>query len=75
MDLILGLARTFSSSDQFPTISSADATNAGFYYVKVTVDGCTSDSTATNVVVNGMPSTPAPASNSAVCEGDVLWNL
>jgi gliding motility-associated-like protein len=62
----------FTSSVQNPIITNATLANTGEYAVAVTVNGCTSISTATDVLVNAIPPSPVPGSNSPVCEGGTL---
>lgn len=62
----------YSSTQQNPQINGATSANQGFYFVKITANGCTSDSASTNVVVNGVPNAPSASSNSPVCEESTL---
>lgn len=64
---------SFTSTSQNPTIPGATSANSGTYSVTVTVNGCTSANGTTNVVVNPIPATPGPSSNSPVCDGDSLF--
>src|SRR5581483_3604434 len=54
----------FTSSQQNPT-----ATDAGTYFVTVTVNGCTSAAGSTTVVVNPIPATPTASNGGPYCEG------
>jgi gliding motility-associated-like protein len=62
----------FSSPLQNPVITAASTSESGFYYVKITINGCVSDSVAENVVVNSVPSAPTASSNTPVCEGETV---
>ena len=63
----------FTSSVQSPTIANATAVMAGTYNVTITTNGCTSAAGSTApVVVNAIPSTPTPTSNSPVCAGSTI---
>jgi gliding motility-associated-like protein len=62
----------FTDSNQNPVIATATLTNAGTYSVTVTVNGCTGSAGTTNVIINPIPATPAPTSNSPVCVGQTL---
>lgn len=62
----------FTSSLQNPVILNALLANSGEYAVAVTVNGCTSTQASTDVVVNAIPPSPIPGSNSPVCEGGTL---
>ena len=64
----------FTSADQNPTVStSSTILMSGIYSVTVTVAGCTSLPSTTNVIVNSIPSSPIAGSNSPICEitGDI----
>lgn len=63
---------SFSSNQQNPTINNATGNETGFYYVKISVNGCVSDSASTSVQVNGIPAPPTASSNTPVCEGDTM---
>lgn len=62
----------FTSALKNPTISNVTAVNDGFYSVNITVNGCTSLDGSVNVSVKPKPGTPAPNSNSPVCETGTL---
>lgn len=63
----------FSSSDQNPSIASANASKMGDYQVYVTVTGCgTSGTVSTFVKTNRIPATPSATSSGAVCLGDSI---
>ncbi len=65
----------FVSSSQNPTIINSTAANSGLYSVTATVNGCISQSTSQNVVVNSIPPWPMASSNSPVCSGkSILLN-
>jgi gliding motility-associated-like protein len=62
----------YTSSLEDPTRPSATTAMSGTYSVTVTVGGCTGPAGTTAVVVNPIPATPAPGSNSPVCTGATL---
>lgn len=62
----------FTSSQQNPTIANATVIMSGAYLVAVTVNGCTGDADTVDVVVNPLPASPVPGSNSPVCYGGTL---
>lgn len=62
----------FSSSVQNPTKSPIAAADSGYYYVRVTVGGCTSDLDSTWVSVTPKPATPVAGSNGPLCAGATL---
>ncbi len=62
----------FSSSLQNPAIPSATITEAGTYYVSVTVSGCTGSIDSTKVTVSTTPAIPVISSNSPLCNGTTL---
>lgn len=62
----------FNSTLQNPSITNVQTTNAGTYSLSVTLNGCTSLASTTNVVVNQTPATPTITSNSPVCAGNNL---
>ena len=55
-----------------PTIANAAPTNSGTYSARVQVDGCWSEAGTTAVVIYSIPATPAPTSNTPVCENSAL---
>lgn len=59
----------FNSSSQNPTISNIQTAAAGTYSVTATVSNCVSAAATTNVVIYATPPTPAPSSNSPLCDG------
>ncbi len=63
---------SFSSALQNPSIAGITALGAGTYSVTATVGGCTSVFGTTTVIVNPIPATPTPSSNSPVCTGTTL---
>jgi gliding motility-associated-like protein len=75
---VLGAAYTwsgpnaFSASTQNASVSNAALVNGGTYSVTATVNGCPSAAGTTVVTVNPTPATPAPTSNSPLCEGSTL---
>ncbi|MCS6904339.1 MAG: fibronectin type III domain-containing protein [Bacteroidia bacterium] len=62
----------FSSTEQNPIISGVRANQAGIYTLTVTVTGCAPVTRTTALVVNTLPSSITPSSNSPLCEGGVL---
>ncbi len=63
---------TYTSNVQNPTISGVSAANAGVYSVTTTDNGCTSAAGTTTVVINTIPTTPVPTSNSPLCINQTL---
>ncbi len=63
----------FTSSLQNPVITNAQATDAGFYSVYITANGCTSNTETIEVFVNNGPVAPVATSNTPVCENDTLF--
>lgn len=63
---------SFTSSTQNPSIGSSTTAMSGTYFVTATVNGCSSSAASTAVVVNAIPTTPSPSSNSAICIGSTL---
>lgn len=63
---------SFTSNTQNPSIPSASAANAGAYQSYYIENGCTSSAAVYNIVVNAIPATPSPSSNSPVCVGSTL---
>lgn len=62
----------FTSTLQNPSISNATIAASGTYSVTATVGGCTGPAGTVVVTVNAIPATPAPTSNSPVCQGTTL---
>jgi gliding motility-associated-like protein len=62
----------FTSSLQNPSITNVQLVNAGTYSVTATVNGCTGPAGTRTIVVNPIPATPTPSSNSPVCQGATL---
>jgi gliding motility-associated-like protein len=63
---------SFTSSAQNPSIAGATVAASGTYSVTATVAGCPSAFGTVAVVVNPIPTTPAPTSNSPICVGQTL---
>ena len=63
---------SFTSALQNPSIPNATAAMNGIYSVTATVNNCTSPAVTTSIVVNPIPATPTPVSNSPVCEGGTI---
>ncbi|MEZ4885873.1 MAG: hypothetical protein R3E32_14160 [Chitinophagales bacterium] len=65
---------SFSSTEQNPIVSNADAASTGDYSVTITVDGCVSEGATTSVIVNAVPLATA-TNDSPTCMGaDVQLN-
>ncbi|MEZ4885876.1 MAG: hypothetical protein R3E32_14175 [Chitinophagales bacterium] len=65
---------SFSSTEQNPIVSNADAASTGDYSVTITVDGCVSQGATTSVIVNAVPLATA-TNDSPTCMGaDVQLN-
>ncbi|WP_165917141.1 gliding motility-associated C-terminal domain-containing protein [Flaviaesturariibacter aridisoli] len=62
---------TYSNNSQNPTINNIAMSAAGNYSVTATVNGCTSATATTTIVVNQTPATPTVSSPS-VCSGNTL---
>ncbi len=63
----------FTSVEQNPVVSNnSTIAMSGTYYVTATVNGCTSLSDSTNVIVNLLPDTPTAGNNGPVCLGSML---
>jgi len=62
----------FSSALQNPAIATATTTASGYYYVSVTVSGCTGSNDSTKVTVSTAPAIPVISSNSPLCNGATL---
>ena len=62
----------FVSTLQNPVISNATVSASGTYAVTVTIDGCISAVSTTNVLVDQTPETPIVNSNAPICSGNTL---
>lgn len=62
----------FTSLLQNPSIINVPLAASGTYYVYELLNGCTSDTVSTNVVINVTPAVPVATNNSPICEGDTL---
>ncbi len=62
----------FTSTQQNPVITNATTAMAGTYSLAITVNGCTSNATTTNVTVNTGPATPTASSNSPICVNSTI---
>ena len=62
----------FNSGLQNPVINNTATTISGTYYVTVTLNGCTSNSSNTNISVKPIPSAPVLSTNSPVCTGNSI---
>jgi gliding motility-associated-like protein len=63
---------SFTSTTQNPTIPGATTVSSGVYSVNATVGGCTGSNGTVNVIVNPIPGSPTPGSNSPICAGSTL---
>ena len=59
----------FSNTSQSPTLQ-ATASSAGNYNLYIVVNGCTSGTSAQQVVINPSPALPSFTTNSPICVGD-----
>jgi len=59
----------FNSTQQNPSITAASASNAGYYYVYVTINNCNSLSDSVLVVINPLGALPAVTTPIAYCIG------
>lgn len=59
----------FSSDSSQAVLSDVTVSNAGAYYVEVTVGGCTTASQATQVFVQARPERPSIGQNGVPCAG------
>lgn len=55
-----------------PVLSPVTSAFAGRYQLKLTLDGCESDTFGLNVQLKAKPATPVISVNSPICEGDSL---
>jgi gliding motility-associated-like protein len=62
----------FTSNVQNPVITAATTAASGTYNLYTVVNGCTSATATINAVVNPIPATPVPGSNSPICDGSAL---
>jgi len=62
----------FVSGQQNPEINGALTTHSGAYTLTVKAKGCNSAPSQTTVLVNATPTTPLPAANSPICQGNNL---
>lgn len=62
----------YSSTQQNPSIGNVATTNGGTYSAYVVANGCTSQTSTVNVVVNPVPAAPTLTSNTPLCSGDDL---
>ncbi|MDR3681323.1 MAG: T9SS type A sorting domain-containing protein [Flavipsychrobacter sp.] len=61
----------YTSSNQNPTISNIQATQAGLYTISAVVGTCTYTDTST-IYVNPSPPVPVATSNAPICSGSTL---
>ena len=63
---------SYTSVLQNPQILNVTMYASGIYSVSETVNGCTSDTSYLNVIINPTPAIPVASSNAPICEGDTL---
>jgi hypothetical protein len=63
---------SFTSTNQNPTLSSAQSLQAGVYTLTATSAGCSPISGTTTVVIGSSQSSVAATSNSPICAGNTL---
>jgi len=63
---------SFTSTTQNPTIVGTTTLASGVYSVNATALGCVSATGTINVLVNPIPASPTPGSNSPICTGQTL---
>ncbi len=66
---------SYTSTDQNPIITGAQAANSGWYYVQTTLGTCGSTFDSVNVTVTPIPNPPAVVSPVVYCEGDAAGPL
>ncbi|MDF1694815.1 MAG: hypothetical protein P1U56_03250, partial [Saprospiraceae bacterium] len=62
----------FTSNVQNPTVTGATPNESGDYCVIITIDGCISAESCTNMIIKENPQTPTAANNGIICEGEDL---
>lgn len=62
----------FSATEQQPSIANAQSVNAGNYALSISVDGCVSNPSTTNVTVNSPPAQVDVTSTGPVCISEEL---
>lgn len=62
----------FTATEQQPSIPNAQSVNAGNYALSISVDGCVSNSSTTNVTVNSPPDQVDVTSTGPVCISEEL---
>jgi gliding motility-associated-like protein len=62
----------YTSTGPSMTINNVSPANAGSYSATVTVNGCTSAPSSTNIVISPSPAAPTLASNAPICMGSNL---
>jgi len=62
----------FVSALQNPTIAAASVNNMGTYSAIVTVNGCPSNVSTTDVVIYPIPAAPVAGNDSPICAGSTL---
>ncbi|MDW8158497.1 MAG: hypothetical protein RML72_06440, partial [Bacteroidia bacterium] len=60
------------STERLPIIQSASTADAGIYFVRISVPGCSAYTYSTRVIVNANPGNVNLNTNSPVCEGNTL---
>lgn len=63
---------SYSSTLQSPVIINALPASSGKYYVKATINNCTSLADTVDVLVKPRPATPTAGNNGPLCAGDTL---
>lgn len=63
---------SFTSLLQNPAINNVSTLASGTYWVYEILNGCTSDTVSTEVVIERTPGVPLASSNAPICEGDTL---
>lgn len=62
----------FNATEQQPSIANAQSVNAGNYALSISVDGCVSNPSTTNVTVNSPPAQVDVTSTGPVCISEEL---
>ncbi|MGQ3133690.1 MAG: gliding motility-associated C-terminal domain-containing protein, partial [Flavobacteriales bacterium] len=62
----------FTSQSQNYTIPATGMTDAGMYSAYVVVNGCTSATANTQLVINAIPAAPQVSNNGPICAGSTL---
>jgi hypothetical protein len=62
----------FNATGNSPTRRANSTFEAGTYYVRAVIAGCSSAQAGTTVIVNNIPNGPSAGSNGPLCEGQTL---